>query len=205
MVVEIASWAALLTAARLFSQNFDNVPGFKLREAATSHAPLMQAIIEARLSQTNGTPAILDGLAHGLQKLVFGREVQGVVMGSEASAFYRRILKNSDRPLSELNSSIQCTMTASVSNQGQALAQVINFYLDPVNNKHYKELVRLANEDGEDADNDIRVSGRRGKSDSTRADLRLRLAQAYVYEALRLDPQVPFSTLHCRHDLESDC
>lgn len=118
----------------------------------------MQAIIETRLAQTNGTPAILDGLAHGLQKLVFGDEVQGVVMGTEATAFYRRILKNSDRPLSELNSSIQCTMTASVSNQGEALAHVLNLYLDPKNAKHYKELVRLSNEDGEDADNDIRVS-----------------------------------------------
>lgn len=169
-------------------QNFDGPAGYKLREAALSHAPLIQGIIDARLAQTNGTPAALDGLAHGIQKLVFGSEVQGVVMGTEASAFYRRLLKASDRPLSELNSLVHCTMTASVSNQGEALAHVLNFYLDPVNDKHYKEIVRLAKLDGDEGDNAIRVSATGARS-AFSADHDL---QAYIYEALRLDPQVPF-------------
>lgn len=58
-------------------------------------------------------------LAAKLQKLVVGKEVEGLTMGTEATAFYRRLLKDNKRPTDELNASVQCTMTASVSNQGQ--------------------------------------------------------------------------------------
>lgn len=58
-------------------------------------------------------------LAAKLQKLVVGKEVEGLTMGTEATAFYRRLLKGNTRPTDELNASVQCTMTASVANQGQ--------------------------------------------------------------------------------------
>lgn len=44
------------------------------------------------------------------------------MMGEEARAFYKRLLKDNDRPLDELNASVQCLMTASVANQVSSCA-----------------------------------------------------------------------------------
>ena len=50
--------------------------------------------------------------------MLLGENVQGIVSGSVAKAFYRRLLQ-CDRPIEQLNASVQCTMTASVTNQGE--------------------------------------------------------------------------------------
>ncbi|GAA6044067.1 hypothetical protein NBRC10512_002500, partial [Rhodotorula toruloides] len=126
-------------------------------------------IVKMRLSQVSGVPAIVDNLARSIQDMVIGKNVQGLVMGKAAREYYERLLQN-DRPMEQLEASVQSTMTASVSNQGQAAAQVINFFLADENKEHKDELVRLSKLDTPEADTQI---------------------LSLVSEAMRLDPQVP--------------
>lgn len=49
------------------------------------------------------------------------------------------------------------TMTASVSNQGQVAALVVNFYLDPQHKEHYSALVALASSPSSESDDLIWV------------------------------------------------
>ncbi|KAM0789376.1 hypothetical protein ACM66B_000206 [Microbotryomycetes sp. NB124-2] len=153
--------------------NFSPEAGFKIREMAEENAKLVQTLIGLRLRQTSGLPVSVEKLASKLQSWYLGSdEQQGVVMGKEAQAFYRRLLsKDGTRSLDDLNALVQCTMTASVANQGEAAAHVINFYLDDKQAKHREALCRLAHDDSDESD---------------------RLVRGYVLEALRLDPQVPF-------------
>ncbi|BGP26129.1 fatty acid oxygenase PpoA [Rhodotorula toruloides] len=149
--------------------NFDVSASLKLRKAAAKFAPAVLGIIKMRLSQVSGVPAILDSLARSVQDMLVGQNVQGVVMGKAARQYYERLLEN-DRPMEQLEASVQSTMTASVSNQGQAAAQVINFFLADENKEYKDELVRLAKLDTPEADTHI---------------------LSLVSEAMRLDPQVP--------------
>ncbi|KAK4057316.1 hypothetical protein OIO90_001813 [Microbotryomycetes sp. JL221] len=153
--------------------NFSAEPGFKIREMAEENAKLMQTLIGLRLSQTSGMPVVVEDLASKLQSWALGSdETQGLLMGKESAAFYRRLLsKDGNRSLDDLNALVQCTMTASVANQGEAAAHVINFYLDDKQKVHYDALCRLAQDDSDESD---------------------RLVRGYILEALRLDPQVPF-------------
>lgn len=168
--------------------NFQPDAGFKLRDVALANAPAIHALIDLRISQSSGATLIVDNYIKKIQDALLGDEVQAISMGSTAKGFYQRLLE-SDRPHDELNASVQCTMTASVANQGEAAAHVINFYLDAANRKHYVELCRLSQLDTPEADKIIRVC-------HTVCTLSVKLTlpplQAYIYEALRLDPQVPF-------------
>ncbi|GAA5869954.1 hypothetical protein JCM8547_008113 [Rhodosporidiobolus lusitaniae] len=152
--------------------NFDLSASFKLRAAAKKAAPALLGVIRLRLSQTKGVPAVLDHLARHLQDLILDKTAQGVVMGTHARAYYLRLLEatGTSIPLKQLESSVQSTMTASVSNQGQATAQVINFFLDDANKAHKDELVQLSLLNTPEADAQI---------------------LGLVNEAMRLDPQVP--------------
>ncbi|BGP41764.1 hypothetical protein JCM10449v2_005755 [Rhodotorula kratochvilovae] len=150
--------------------NFDASAGFKLSETAKHAAPALLSLIRMRLKQVNGVPAALDDFARMLQDRLVGKDIQGIVMGEEARAYYARLLKNTDVPMEKLESSVQSTMTASVANQGQAAAHLINFFLDEKNKEHKDELVRLSKLDTPEADTQI---------------------LALITEALRLDPQVP--------------
>lgn len=99
--------------------NFDSTAGFRLSQAAKKAAPVLLAIIKGRLMQVKGVPAALDDLARSVQAYFVGKEdTQGVVMGKNAHAYYTRLLE-SGRPFEQLEASVQSTMTASVSNQGQ--------------------------------------------------------------------------------------
>lgn len=149
--------------------NFDVSASLKLRRAAAECAPAVLGIVKMRLSQVSGVPAIVDNLARSIQDMVIGKNVQGLVMGKAAREYYERLLQN-DRPMEQLEASVQSTMTASVSNQGQAAAQVINFFLADENKEHKDELVRLSKLDTPEADTQI---------------------LSLVSEAMRLDPQVP--------------
>lgn len=101
--------------------NFDSTAGFRLSQAAKKAAPVLLAIIKGRLMQVKGVPAALDDLARSVQDYFVGKEdTQGVVMGKNAHAYYTRLLE-SGRPFEQLEASVQSTMTASVSNQGQGL------------------------------------------------------------------------------------
>ncbi|GAA5822485.1 hypothetical protein JCM11251_006354 [Rhodosporidiobolus azoricus] len=152
--------------------NFSQEAAFKLRTAAKKVAPKILALIKIRLAQVNLVPDIVDSLARGLQDLFLDDDAQAVVMGKEAHAYYERLLAANDgtRPMEALESSVQSTMTASVSNQGQAAAHIVNFFLDEENSMHKDELVKLA------------------KLDTAEADKKI---LALIWEALRLDPQVP--------------
>ncbi|GAA5974545.1 hypothetical protein JCM11641_002083 [Rhodosporidiobolus odoratus] len=149
--------------------NFDLSSSFKLRTAAKAAAPALLGVIRLRLAQVKGLPAVLDDLARRVQDRVLDKSAQGIVMGKEARAYYERLLTN-NQSLEQLASSVQSTMTASVSNQGQATAQVINFFLEDANKEHKAELVELCKLDTPEADKKI---------------------QSLVWEAMRLDPQVP--------------
>lgn len=116
-----------------------------------------------RARSTFFNQVIIENLARRVQDLFLGQDVDGPIMNKEARAFYNRLLA-SERPLDQvtpreplqnsevvnffllmqLNDSVHCIMTASTSNQGDVAAQVINFYLDPVNKKHYDAIVKLA-------------------------------------------------------------
>ncbi|GAA5889174.1 hypothetical protein JCM8208_007792 [Rhodotorula glutinis] len=150
--------------------NFAADAGFKLGEAAKEAAPALLSLIRMRLRQVKGIPTFLDDFARDIQDRLLGKDVQAIVLGKEAHAYYERLLSSKDVPIDKLESSVQSTMTASVSNQGQASAHVINFFLDDANAVHKAELVRLCLLDTSEADKEI---------------------LAYVTEALRLDPQVP--------------
>ncbi|GAA6048556.1 hypothetical protein JCM3770_006551 [Rhodotorula araucariae] len=150
--------------------NFDASAAFKLGEAAKQAAPALLSLIRIRLKQVNGVPTMVDDFARMVQDRVVGKDIQGVLMGQEAREYYLRLLKHKDVPMDELVSSVQSTMTASVANQGQAAAHLINFFLDEKNKEHKDELVRLSKLDTPEADKQI---------------------LALITEALRLDPQVP--------------
>lgn len=160
---------SLTRPSRSVFMNFDVSASLKLRKAAADFGPAVLGIIKMRLSQVSGVPAILDNLARGIQDMIVGKDVQGFVMGKAAREYYERLLQN-DRPMEQLEASVQSTMTASVSNQGQAAAQVINFFLADENKEHKDELVRLSKLDTPEADTQI---------------------LSLVNEAMRLDPQVP--------------
>ncbi|GAA6004081.1 hypothetical protein JCM10207_002416 [Rhodosporidiobolus poonsookiae] len=149
--------------------NFDLSAAFKLRAAAKKVAPAVLGLVRARILQAKGVPSSIDHLARHLQDLFLEKDEQAVVMGEEARAYYERLLLN-DRPVEMLEASVQSTMTASVSNQGQAAAQVINFFLADANKEHKDKLIALCKQNTAEADNTI---------------------LAYVHEALRFDPQVP--------------
>ncbi|GAA5921037.1 hypothetical protein JCM1841_005069 [Sporobolomyces salmonicolor] len=149
--------------------NFDSSSGFKLTQAAKQAAPALLAVIRMRICQVKGVPVVIDDLARSIQDLVLDKNAEGVVMGKEARQYYTRLLE-SDRPLEQLEASVQSTMTASVSNQGQAAAQVINFFLEEKNAAYKEELVELC------------------KLDTPEADTKI---LSIVSEAMRFDPQVP--------------
>ncbi|GJN92760.1 hypothetical protein Rhopal_005798-T1 [Rhodotorula paludigena] len=150
--------------------NFDASAGFKLHAAAKKAAPQLLSLIRLRIKQVQGVPEFLDDFARSVQDYFAGKDVQGIVMGEEAHKYYERILQNKDVPLEKLESSVQSTMTASVANQGQAAAHVINFFLDEANKVHKDEIVRLS------------------KLDTPEADKQM---LSIISEAMRLDPQVP--------------
>ncbi|GAA5952514.1 hypothetical protein JCM21900_003401 [Sporobolomyces salmonicolor] len=149
--------------------NFDSSSGFKLTQAAKQAAPALLAVIRMRICQVKGVPVVIDDLARSIQDLVLDKNAEGVVMGKEAREYYTRLLE-SDRPLEQLEASVQSTMTASVSNQGQAAAQVLNFFLEEENAAYKEELVKLC------------------KLDTPEADTKI---LSLVSEAMRFDPQVP--------------
>ncbi|GAA5912247.1 hypothetical protein JCM6882_005206 [Rhodosporidiobolus microsporus] len=152
--------------------NFDLSSSFKLRAGAKMAAPKLLTLIRVRLAQVDKVPAVVENLARHLQDLFLDQDAQAVVMGKEAHAYYERLLAANDgtRPMEALESSVQSTMTASVSNQGQAAAHVINFFLDEENAVHKDELVKLIKLNTPEADKKI---------------------LSLIWEALRLDPQVP--------------
>ncbi|KAI5480215.1 fatty acid oxygenase PpoA [Pseudohyphozyma bogoriensis] len=149
--------------------NFDPVTGFKLREAAVTHSGLLGGIVGIRFAQILGTPPPVDNIARKIQDLLLGPDANAFVMGKHAREFYSRLLK-SDRPLDQLSASAQSIMVASTANQAEVAAHVINFYLRPENKKHYDAIVAAAN--STEANSDA-------------------ILLAYIYEAMRLDPQVP--------------
>lgn len=132
-------------------------------------------------SLTLHSQTFLDDFARSIQDRLLGKDVQAIVIGKEAHAYYERLLSNKDVPLEKLESSVQSSMTASVSNQGQgaslpfvfvlslrsgsrtdalsatAAAHVINFFLDDKNSAHKVELVRLCLVDTPEADKEILV------------------------------------------------
>ncbi|TNY23059.1 linoleate diol synthase [Rhodotorula diobovata] len=160
--------------------NFDASAGFKLGEAAKEAAPALLSLIRMRLKQVKGVPSLIDDFARSVQDRLLGKDVQAIVLGKEAHAYYERLLSNKDVPTEKLASSVQSTMTASVSNQGQATAHVINFFLSEENAAHKAELVRLCLLDTVEANTQI---------------------LAYVTEALRLDPQVPLIPRVAKRDV----
>ncbi|GAA6004088.1 hypothetical protein JCM10207_002420 [Rhodosporidiobolus poonsookiae] len=134
--------------------NFDLSASSKLRAAAKKVAPAVLGLVRARILQAKGVPSSIDHLARHLQDLFLEKDEQAVVMGEEARAYYERLLLN-DRPLESLEASMQSTMTASVSNQGQAAAQVINFFLADANKEHKDKLVALCKQGTPEADKTI--------------------------------------------------
>ncbi|BGP18046.1 hypothetical protein JCM10213_008418 [Rhodosporidiobolus nylandii] len=160
--------------------NFDLSSSLKLRSAAKKAAPALLAIIRMRISQVKGIPAVLDHLARHVQDLLLDKSAQGVVMGKAAHAYYERLLKKEGVSLEQLESSVQSTMTASVSNQGQAAAHAIEFFLDERNAAHKEELIKLC------------------KLNTPEADVKI---LALCREAARFDPQAPF----CPRTATEDC
>jgi len=106
--------------------NFDSTAGFKLSQAAQKAAPTLLTIIKGRLVQAKGVPTAVDDLARSLQDFFVGQNVEGLVMGKTAHEYYTRLLE-SGRPFDQLEASVQSTMTASVSNQGQGLLFRLHF------------------------------------------------------------------------------
>lgn len=67
---------------------------------------------------------MIDDFARSVQDRLLGKDVQAIVLGKEAHAYYERLLSNKDVPTEKLASSVQSTMTASVSNQGQGASSL---------------------------------------------------------------------------------
>ncbi|KAK4706087.1 linoleate 10R-lipoxygenase, partial [Phenoliferia sp. Uapishka_3] len=147
--------------------NSDPVHGFALKDAALSQSKLLGAIVAMRFSKLTG--ASTKQLEKEVRAGLPGLNLNAVALSQEARAFYSSMIR-SKRPLEQLISSTLATMTASVANQGQVAAHVINFYLAPEQRNHYDVLVELANESSDVADSKI---------------------WSYILEVMRLDPQTP--------------
>lgn len=214
---------------------FSLADNFKLRNAAKSAAPALLGVLRLRISQVKGVPvrllllllfptlsatdedaptpqARLEHLARHVQDVLVGKNVEGIVQGETSRAYYTRLLANAGgRSTEELESSVQSTMTASVSNQGQGASLPSSlFFKDELNVSFVRcsrcsshQLLPRGHKQGAQGQprRPLQARHSRSRREDPRSSISYfssfipahppPLPQSLVNEAMRLDPQVP--------------
>ncbi|KAH8920687.1 heme peroxidase [Atractiella rhizophila] len=158
--------------------NFDAAAGFKIRDAAIKSSKVLGAIVQARILQAKGITTF-EAITH-IDVKDFFSEHPNFGMHKDTLAFYTRLVKEQPEmtdSMAGMVSNCLSIMTASNVNQGQVAAQTINFYLQDSQKEAFERLQELSKRDDPESDKEV---------------------MGYIWEAMRLDPQVAGIPRVCR-------